>query len=362
VLLKQVWLWNFRNYEEASLTFAARVVLLQAENSQGKTNLLEAIYYLSSLSSPQCHRPQEMIRHGAPGFSIKGRMEDRVAERDLAIWLGEKERVLWVGGKRVSHPGRYWNKLPAVMFCPDDLALVAEAHDLRRRFLDRCVALEDHGYLEELARLRRILMQRNRLLKLKNKAQLPYWDEQLADSWGKIFQGRSQIVSRLNRELPSILYSLGGRKGVAVKYRPLMPRDAPFPSPDLLQDLREGWEKEMRAGFSLFGPHRDEVLVELEGYDVRRFSSRGEKRLLALSLKLFELSHLEQIRGEPPIVLLDDLFSELDEERRGKVAARLLAGGQAMVTCTDLTLVQPLLPGAEVFRIHEGRAEKVAQG
>jgi DNA replication and repair protein RecF len=117
----------------------------------------------------------------------------------------------------------------------------------------------------------------------------------------------------------------------------------------------------MRAGCSLLGPHRDEVLVELNGYDARSFSSRGERRLLALSLKLFELSHLERIGGRPPLILLDDLFSELDEERRGKAAVALLRGGQAIVTCTDLRPIQSLLPGAEAFCIREGRAERVAQ-
>jgi DNA replication and repair protein RecF len=118
----------------------------------------------------------------------------------------------------------------------------------------------------------------------------------------------------------------------------------------------------MRAGFSLFGPHRDEVLVELDGYDARRFSSRGEKRLLTLSLKIFELYHIQQVRGEPPVILLDDIFSELDETRKEKVAGAVLAGGQAMVSCTDMGMAQPLLPGAGIYRIQGGRAEWADQG
>ena len=300
-----------------------------------------------------------MIRHGTSGFSIKGRVEDRAVERELTIYLGEREKGLWIGGKRVSHPSKYWSRFAAVMFSPDDLALIAEAHDLRRRFLDRCAALEDPAHLQEVAKFRRILLQRNRLLKVKDKSQLPYWDEQLADSWNQIWRGRSRIVSRLNENLPSILRSLGGEKEAGVRYRPVLAKEGEFPSADLPSRLRENWEREMRAGFSLFGPHRDEVLMDLGGHDARRFSSRGEKRLLTLSLKLFELAHIEQVRGEPPVVLLDDLFPELDEERRVRVALNLLAGGQAVVTCTDLSAVQPLLSDAEVYRIQEGRAEKV---
>lgn len=362
MFLRRLWLWNFRNYGEISLSFGAKIALFQAKNSQGKTNLLEAIYYLSSLSSPHCSRPQEMIRHGAPGFSIRGRVEDGSAERELTIYLGENGRVLWAGGKRVHQPGRKWNRLPAVIFSPDDLTLISEAHEVRRRFLDRCAARESRSHLEELARLRRILIQRNRLLKLGERGQLPFWDEQLSKSWKDIYRGRTQIVSQLNRVVPSVLQSLGAEKKAVFRYQPILGREVEFPPPDLLEHLRRSWEQEMRAGCSLFGPHRDEVLVDLNGYDARRFSSRGEKRLLALSLKLFELSHLERTGGEPPLILLDDLFSELDEERRGKVAAALLSGGQAMVTCTELGPIHPLLPGAEAFRIHDGRAERMAQG
>jgi len=360
VFLRQIWLWNFRNYEEISLSFERKITLFLAKNSQGKTNLLEAIYYLSSLSSPRCSRPQEMIRHGTSAFSIKGRVEDQAAERDLTVYLGEREKGLWIGGKRVSHPSKYWSRFPAVMFTPDDLALIAEAHDLRRRFLDRCAALEDHGHLQEVAKFRRILIQRNRLLKSRDTRQLPHWDEQFASSWVGIYAGRSRIVSRLNEKLPSILRSLGGEQEATVRYRPILAQEGEFPPSDLTVRLRENWEKEMRAGFSLFGPHRDEVVVELGGYDARRFSSRGEKRLLTLSFKLFETAHIEKARDEPPLVLLDDLFTELDEERRTRVALNLLAGGQAMVTCTDLSMIQPLLPGAELYRIREGQAEKVA--
>jgi DNA replication and repair protein RecF len=360
VFLRELWLWNFRNYEETSLSFQRKNTLLLAKNSQGKTNLLEAIYYLSSLSSPRCSRPQEMIRHGTSGFSIKGRMEDRSIERELTIFLGERERGLWIGGKRISQPSRYWSKFPAVMFSPDDLALITEAHDLRRRFLDRCAALEDAVHLQEATRFRRILMQRNRLLKVRDTRQLSHWDEQLASSWEYIYRGRSRIVSRLNAKLPSILRSLGGQKEPVVRYRPVLAKEAHFPPPDLTAVLREGWDREMSAGFTLFGPHRDEVIVELGGYDARRFSSRGEIRLLTLSLKLFELAHLEQLRGEPPLVLLDDLFPELDEEKRTRVASRISGGGQALVTCTDLTAIQPLLPEADVYEIHEGRIKKVA--
>lgn len=344
------------------MSFKAKITLLQAENSQGKTNFLEAIYYLSSLSSPRCYRPQEMIRHGTPGFSIKGRVEDKAAQRDLTVYLGEKDRALWIGGKRVHHPGRHWNRFPAVMFTTDDLALIAESHELRRRFLDRCVALEDCGHWEQMAQLRKILIQRNRLLKLREKRQLPSWDEQLVCSWNNIYKSRSRIIFKLNQEFPSILHSLGTKKEAVIRYRPILAKEEELPPPHLLlQCLREGWEKEMGAGFSLFGPHRDEVVIGLQGHDARKFSSRGEKRLLTLSLKLFEVSHVKQVRGEPPVVLLDDLFSELDEERRTKVALNLLAGGQVMVTCTDLSLVQSLLPGAEVYRIREGRLEQAAK-
>jgi len=362
VFLRQVWLWNFRNYKEIALSFGARITVLQAKNSQGKTNLLEAIYYLSSLSSPRCSRPQEMIRHGTPGFSIKGRVEDRLSQRELAIYLGEDARTLWIGGKKISHPGRYWGKLPTVMFSPDDLSLVGGADELRRRFLDRCAALEDRGHLEELAQLRKVLAQRNRALRSGDKRQLRPWDEQLSCLWEKIYRSRTKIVDKMNRDLPSLLDSLGSEKEAMVRYQPILAEKVAFPPPDLVECLGRSWHQEMRTGFSLYGPHRDEILMELNGYDARRFSSRGEKRLLSLSLRLFELLHLEQVGGESPVILLDDLFSELDEERRGKVASTLLAGGQAMVTCTDLGVVQALLPGAEVFRIQEGRAERIGTG
>ncbi|MDH7500684.1 MAG: DNA replication and repair protein RecF, partial [candidate division NC10 bacterium] len=259
MFLRQIWLCNFRNYEEISLSFGARITILQAKNSQGKTNLLEAIYYLSSLSSPRCSRPQEMIRHGAPGFSIKGRIEDRISQRELAIYLGEETRSLWAGGKKISHPARYWGKFPTVMFSPDDLALVAGGDEFRRRFLDRCAALKDRSHLGELAKLRKVLAHRNRLLKSGDRRQLSPWDEQLATLWERIFRSRMEIVEKLNASLPSLLPALGWEKEAAIRYRPILTGEGTFPPPDLAARLGRSWDQEMKAGCSLFGPHRDEI-------------------------------------------------------------------------------------------------------
>lgn len=359
--LKGVWLSDFRNFQELSLSIQRRIVLFQGSNAQGKSNLLEGIYYLFCLSSPRTNHPEEMIRHGAGSFTIRAKVEDGQGERELAVHLKPEGRWVWMSGRRVNQPAKEWGRFAAVIFSPEDLSLVSEGDEVRRRFLDQCAVRANPGYRRELARFRRILLQRNRLLRLGKGDQLSQWNSQLAQTWKKICRERLGILIQLNQEIPPLLATVGGAMAVRFAYQPsLLPLEE-FLCADLEVRLGERRGEEVRAGCSLYGPHRDRVLIEIGGHNARRFTSRGEKRLLAVSWRLFEAYHLRRILGEFPLMLLDDLFSELDEERRQKVASILREGGQSLITCSDLASIGPLFPEAEVFLIRSGRAQRLGE-
>lgn len=357
--LRRLRLYNYRNYRELEVEFAGTANLILGDNGAGKTNLLEAIYYLGTGNSFRTRLLEEVIFYEAPAAQIEGLVYAEEQGEFLLTFLltraGQKEFYFHRTKEKLA---RAFQLFPVVLFSPDDLLLIKGEPFYRRQYLNLLLARAFPSYAPLLFSYRHFLGQRNALLRqLREKegedSSLSLWDEKLAAAGSKILGYRLQAITRLNSLLPPILEFLKVEKKVTLSYR----AGAPLEAEAYVRQLAAEREKEIKLGHTLFGPHRDEVVVNLEGKDARFYASQGEQRLLALALRLGELAYLEQ-EGLRPVFLGDDLFSELDRTHRRAVLDFLREGKkQVFLTATEAEL-SPL--EGKVFRVEAGKVKVLA--
>lgn len=400
VHIAQLLLSNYRNYSRLLLTLPGGPVLLRGDNAQGKTNLLEAIYFLSTTRSIHARADQQLInwltlkQDPLPFTRVEATVQTRVESFQLAITVvregdnlrkeirlnGAKKRALDVIGK-----------LNTVMFLPEDIELVTGAPAIRRRYLDSVLCQVNPDYCLALSRYNKVLAQRNALLKELykrngNTDQLAYWDEQLAHDGATLTCQRHNAVLELDtvarqrhRELS------GGQEGLRLHYAPsfdFFQRTRPnYQLPLVMTDLaaytaaappvkdvrqtflarlQETHSEEINRGVTLTGPHRDDLHFLVDGIDMTLYGSRGQQRTAALSTKLAEIALMQQITGETPVLLLDDVMSELDAQRRQQVLEIVNRAGQAFLTTTDWEDYAPdFRDRAKQFTVTMGRVEEL---
>jgi DNA replication and repair protein RecF len=375
VYITQLSLTNYRNYSRLTLDLPPGPILLRGDNAQGKTNLLEAIYFLSTTRSMHARADQQLInwlilqKEMLPFARVEAVVKTERETLQLAITVvregndlrkdirlnGAKKRAMDVIGK-----------LTTVMFLPEDIELVTGAPSLRRHYLDSTLCQMNPDYCQALSRYNKVLEQRNALLKELFKrsgdsTQLQFWDEQLAHDGATLIAHRHNAVLDLDtiarqrhRELS------GGKEGLRLHYAPsfdffqqakpnyqlplMMEQLAPYTTAappvkeirdTFLARLQQTRQDEMNRGVTLMGPHRDDFHFLVDGIDMTLYGSRGQQRTAALSTKLAEISLMQQTTGEMPVLLLDDVMSELDQDRRRQVIAMVNRAGQAMLTTTD---------------------------
>jgi DNA replication and repair protein RecF len=394
VRLNHLSLTNFRNYARLELTFPGRLCVFQGSNAQGKTNLLESIHLLATARSPRAVAERELINWLAlesplPYARLAAEIGDeKTVERlELVLELGngggalgpvvrKQVRINGVAKRGLDLIGR----LRVVLFLPEDVSLVSGAPGERRRYLDIALCQIDPAYCRALTDYNKVLAQRNALLKrLRDEGgdpgQLSFWDQQMADHGTRVLARRALAVQVLDgiarlrhRELS------GGAEWLALTYLPSpaytaiakgsrrLPGEGyeslptPVTAELLAAQLRVSRNREIAAGTSLFGPHRDDLAFLAEGRDLRTWGSRGQQRTAALSLKLAEVEMMRQVTGESPLLLLDDVMSELDEVRRHALLDALAGVEQALVTTTDWEdFSEALLSSADRYRVEAGR-------
>lgn len=382
MFLSRLHLEHFRNYRELDLTFSAPVTLVQGRNGQGKTNLLEAVYYLATSKSRHVRTEREAVDRAAadepiPYARIRGEVVRRGESTTLEILftlrgdgLNYTKQIRVNGAPRrsmdlISH-------LQAVLFLPEDLTLIAGSPSERRRYIDVALCQIDRGYCQSLSRYQKVVTQRNSLLKQLQEqgqtdgpaaAQLAFWNDQLVELGTRVLTRRhsylaalAPIARRVHAELSQqqesleLLYLPSFNSGLYsdADYQQL--REGEEIGADRIvgleveaatigQRFRERLETrrgvELKAGSSLYGPHRDELVFLVNGWNLRTYGSRGQQRTGALALKLAELQAMAEATGEKPILLLDDVMSELDAQRRAALLEALADVRQGIVTTTD---------------------------
>lgn len=372
---------DFRNYPTLALEPGAGLNILVGPNAQGKTNVLESLHVLATTKSHRTHRDAEMVRFGAAAARVLARVERETGDPDSLIELaiappgapgvgGERKRVR-INQARQPRVTDLLGRLNAVLFASTDLDIVRGEPDERRRFLNYEISQISPRYALALASYRRALEQRNRLLKEirhgnAGAESLDAWSEALVEHGARLFERRRDYCARLAEHAARVHTELAdGVETLVLTYVPSLPLP-PDASLAALGDafreaLRAARRDELARGSTLIGPQRDDLVFKVgadpeSAVDARIYGSQGQQRTVALALRLAERQLIEETVGEAPLVLLDDVLSDLDERRRAQIFALALSGGQTFLTTTDLgALPASAVDAAHVFPVRAGR-------
>lgn len=340
-------LHDFRGYRQVLLAPPEGVTVLVGENGAGKTNLLEAVHLCCLGRSHRTSQDKEMIRKDQETAAVQLTVERNDGRHEVGIRLFEnarRKKVVYVNGKTASRVGELMGHATCVIFSPEDLSLVKEGPQARRRFLDMLLSQQQRAYFYALQTYMSALKQRNALLKSGDLRQLPAWDEQLAAAAAPVIRLRRTACEMLNQQAARHYRYIGGREeeSFALKYESPLSESGDIPG-DMLHGLQQCRNEDLRRQTTCFGPHRDELALFLKNEPLKAFGSQGQMRTAALSMKLAAFDLLEASQGEPPLLLLDDVLSELDPDRRRRLIARI-GRAQALLTCTareDFTGARP---------------------
>jgi len=351
VRLLALQLQDFRNLAQVSLEPSAHATIAVGQNGQGKTNLLEALYFLATLKPLRAGRLSELVRWGTPSTRVAGRFLLKGAEREIAVEVGGGTRQAFVDGKKAPSLEEYFGGVSVVAFTPDDLEVVKGGPDSRRGFLDRAVFNRFPAYLRESREYARALKNRNRLLRegqAVDAAYLEAYDETLARAGARIYSRRRALMAELAPRAQATFGAIGRTVDPATYgYHPAH-LGGDFATADeaaLAQALRESLAARLRRdldrGFTSVGPHADDVTVTLGGRSARAYASQGQQRALVLGWKIAEIENLAACLGFLPLLLLDDVSSELDPERNAYLMDYLArSGAQVFLSTTDGSLVR----------------------
>ena len=360
---KQVKLENFRNYKEQTVEFNKKLNLLLGQNAQGKTNLLESLFIMSLGRSFRTNRDQDMIAFGAENSKVTcvvcGDSEDD--ETEISVIYRPEGKIIKIDGVKLQRSVDLLENVYIVVFSPDDLRIIKEGPDNRRRFLDRELCQIKPVYYSDLGNYKKVLRQRNMLLRDKNtdKDLFAVFDEALADYGIRIADERSDFTERLqniSREIHSKISE--GKESLNIEYETTIYKKEGSSPADRKEaykkKLADGFERDMIKGYTGFGPHKDDLAISVNGTDIRTYGSQGQQRTAALSMKLAEISLIKQETGQNAVLLLDDVLSELDKNRQ-RFLIESMKDIQVFITSTSIDdEVLSLLPAGNRYEIAGG--------
>jgi DNA replication and repair protein RecF len=368
-------LFNFRNYERLRLVPDAGLNLITGQNAQGKTNLLEAIYLLATGRPLRAGKDEELIRWGAEEAAVRAHIhrEQSLDVEVEAVLSKRQPRQVKVDGK-TCRASAILGQFNVVVFSAIDLEVVRGQPADRRRYLDVEIGMLSPAYVRALAGYRRALEQRNRVLRGIRESGgtltpstidlLEAWDEQLVRYGSSVIVARERFVGALRPFARAAHAELSeGREDLDIRYAPAIEQvhgDREQVAKEFREQLRRARLEELRRGSTIVGPQRDDLLLLLDGKEARAYGSQGQQRTVMLSLKRGEFELTLQERQEPPIVLLDDVMSDLDDRRRAQLLQMTSHGTQSFITATSAeTFPQEILSTARMYRVENGRLESL---
>lgn len=347
MILQQLSLRSFRNYDQAQMDFDPGVNLIVGDNAQGKTNLLEAISYLGSGKSFRAQRTSEMIRFGADFGELEGKIcaQQRQQSVRFLLFPGSRPRQIFRNGARKKSAEELSGLLPAVLFCPEDLLVLKTGGAQRRRFADNALCGLRPNYDAALTEYHRILEQKSRILKdhFEHPALLeilPEYNTRLCQVGALLISYRARFYDALGRAAGEFHRQFsGGAEDFQLEYKTVSTVRDPFApvgelTEDLLAHLHSHYRAELESAQCLTGPHKDDFSVHLSGIDLKTYGSQGQTRTAAISLKLAQRELMKAQWGEEPVLLLDDVLSELDPGRQDFVLNQIVSG-QVFITCCE---------------------------
>lgn len=356
--IKKVKLESFRNYDYQIVDFPMQITLVSGSNGQGKTNLVESFVVLATTKSPRTSNISELVKDGQDLARAEIVLERRFGQMNLSCELTSKgEKKFFINSNPVSKLGDVFGNLVVVYFSPDDLKIVSASPDKRRDFMDTDISELSGSYYNLLQRYNKILLQRNKLLKTEKDrnlliSQIGVWDEQLAHIASLIVKTRKSFVEKLKIPAKDALKFISSSKdNLEIEYVGAKGTTAEEIKSEILKSLKFNFERDLELGYTSVGPHRDDIYFGLNGKDARNFASQGQQRSIVLALKFAELEIFEQELNEEPILVLDDVFSELDTTRQRRLYEKM-SKYQTIITGTQFKF-KPV-SDFETIKIKEG--------
>lgn len=363
--LEQIELQNYRNYEQTTLNFSSSINVLIGENAQGKTNLIESIYFLAMSRSHRTSRDRELIRWDTDFAKVKGLLQKKSNSVPLEIILSKRGKQAKLNHLEQKKLSDYIGQMNVILFAPEDLSLVKGSPSVRRKFIDMELGQMNRLYLYHLSQFQQILKQRNQFLKQarskKNydKIYLDVLTEQLATEAAEVLFSRFKFVNQLSDLANEVQKDISNEKEtLLITYKTSSSIDENMTVEEIFNHLMADYEKsvsqEIDQGTTI-GPHRDDIVFHVNNRNVQTYGSQGQQRTTALSLKLAEIDLMRNMTGEYPILLLDDVLSELDDSRQTHLLKSIQNKVQTFITTTSLDGVQmDLLTDPFIFYVEEG--------
>lgn len=358
MVIKSLELSNFRNYALLDIHFDAGTNILYGDNAQGKTNILEAIFLCATTKSHKGSKDRDIVNFGEEEAHIRAVLEKKEDEIRIDMHLRKnKTKGIAIDGVKIKRASQLLGIMNVVFFSPEDLSIIKNGPAERRHFVDMELCQLDAMYLYNLNQYNKIVNQRNKLLKdlYQNTAlrgTLEIWDTQLVSFGKNIIERRIEFVEQLNEIITGIHRNLsGGKETLKIHYEPHVKAD------EFEKALRINQERDIRMKQSTVGPHRDDFAFISNEIDIRRFGSQGQQRTAALSLKLSEIELVKKMTKDTPVLLLDDVLSELDSGRQNYLLSSI-GSIQTIITCTGLDeFINNRFEINKVFKIIDGTVE-----
>ncbi|MBS1713611.1 MAG: DNA replication/repair protein RecF [Armatimonadetes bacterium] len=354
--LAEIRLTDFRNYGPSHLEFDPGLNLIAGANAQGKTNLLEAVSLVSTGRLLRGGRDAHAVRHGCETATVEGTLGGSGTTVTVELKKAGRKRVA-LNGASLPRASDLLGRLPSVSFSAADLAVVTGEPADRRQFLDWELAQLYPAYLQALAVYKRALEQRNVLLRQAQERAVPdelfeAWEERMGPSGATLRAFRTEWVESLGRWAKEAHAVMGGGEDLVLEY---VPKEDASDADAMLDALAASRRADVQRGSTTVGPHRDDVAVTVGGTEARLFGSQGQQRTAVIAVKLAVLTCAEETFGQTPVLLLDDVFSDLDETRRARLIGLTLdRGGQVFLTCTEVAQAGVLADRATAFRVESG--------
>ena len=370
MIIKNIEITNFRNYENLKLQLEPNINIIYGNNGEGKTNLLESIYVLAFTKSHRSFIDNNLIKYGENNARINGTILNGLSY-NLEVFLGKTTKKVKIDGNQVTKLGDYIEKSNIIIFTSDDLDLIKGYPSQRRKYLNLEISQISKAYFSAINDYNKLLKIRNDYLKkLDNHENInqPYFDtltDYIVEKSVFIYQMRHQYIEKLNKICGDIYKNITGLSNFEIKYIPSI--NYVTPSREEIQKimrekLNENIEKEIILKTTLYGPHKDDFEFSIDNKNLKNFGSQGQQRAAVLTLKLSEIKLIENYKKSSPIILLDDVFSELDQQKINNLLSYIDSGTQVIITTTDLDSIRNELKSkANLLHIINGKIENEVQ-
>ena len=366
--IEHIRLTNFRNYDELELDFNPNINIIVGNNGQGKTNILESIYVLSLSKSNRDGYDSDMIKFEKESLSLEGKVVDNDLIKKLRVDITPNKKRVFINNKEIHKIKDYISNFCVISFVPTDLDIIKGSPSVRRNLLNIDISQLYNNYITYLNEYNKIIKIRNDYLKklyINNNSDFRYLDvinEKMIEKADKIYEYRFKFIEEINKNIADIYKKITGLAGLTIKYDNTLGLDS-YDKEKIketyLKKLKKHLNQEMMQGISLIGPHRDDFTFYLDNVDMKVYSSQGQQRMAIIAFKISELSYYKKIIGSYPVLLLDDIFSEIDIKKRNKIINFLKKDIQTIITTTDINdISEKLLDNAVIYNISNKKITK----